>query len=243
MPVNAACAIKIYVIRSCMTASLKSFFSCSRRNIKSVLEQDLLYDEEGQSCTSHTFFHHLFQKTRSFPFYSAKEYIDFRRKTLLIPMIFTGWLMPSCWSWAKAVPEGIIWWGDISAVSLPCWGDEALPDPDPPDKNLQGRKAFLPGVPAAAEQKGQDQPGRTGSGIELTATISTVWSRSTPAGLCLITADPFCWRRLRIFWKIRTNGWEICEELGYTNWSHLTAVHWTFRDDTHGVPGIGTGCK
>ena len=60
-------------------------FMFQEEYIKSVLEQDLLYDEEGQSCTSHTFFHHLFAENQKLSFYSAKEYIDFRRKTLFDP--------------------------------------------------------------------------------------------------------------------------------------------------------------
>ena len=60
-------------------------FMFQEEYIKSVLEQDLLYDEEGRSCTNHTFFHHLFAENQKLSFYSAKEYIDFRRKKSFDP--------------------------------------------------------------------------------------------------------------------------------------------------------------
>lgn len=60
-------------------------FMFQEEYIKSVLEQDLLYDEEGRSCTNHTFFHHLFSENQKLSFYSAKEYIDFRRKKSFDP--------------------------------------------------------------------------------------------------------------------------------------------------------------
>lgn len=65
-------------------------FMFQEEYIKSVLEQDLLYDEEGQSCTSHTFSIICLRKTRSFPFTVQRSISISEERPSLIPMIFTG---------------------------------------------------------------------------------------------------------------------------------------------------------
>lgn len=55
-------------------------FMFKEEYIRSALEKDVLYDEEGNVYTNKTFFHHLFAQNQQISFYSAKEYIDFRVK-------------------------------------------------------------------------------------------------------------------------------------------------------------------
>ena len=57
--------------------------------IKSVLEQDLLYDEEGRSCTNHTFFPPSFcGKPEAFLFTVQRSISTSEGKRALTPMIF-----------------------------------------------------------------------------------------------------------------------------------------------------------
>lgn len=52
--------------------------------IRSVLAEDLLYDENGKPYTRDSIFQRLFLPNQKIPFYTAKEYIDFRRKEAFV---------------------------------------------------------------------------------------------------------------------------------------------------------------
>lgn len=63
-------------------------FMFKEEYIRSILEKDVLYDENGNVYTNETFFHHLFVQNQQISFYSAKEYIDFRAKDSYEPNQF-----------------------------------------------------------------------------------------------------------------------------------------------------------
>jgi AraC-type DNA-binding domain-containing proteins len=55
-------------------------FLLKEEYIRSVLEEDILYHENGKPYIHDTIFQHLFSPKQKNPFYTAKEYIDFRVK-------------------------------------------------------------------------------------------------------------------------------------------------------------------
>lgn len=56
-------------------------FMFKEEYIRSLLEKDILYSENGTAYTNKTFFHHLFVENQKISFYNAKEYIDFHIKS------------------------------------------------------------------------------------------------------------------------------------------------------------------
>lgn len=55
-------------------------FMFKEEYIRSILEEDVLYDDSGNIYLKDNIFHRLFQKNEKISIYTAKEYIDFRIK-------------------------------------------------------------------------------------------------------------------------------------------------------------------
>jgi AraC-like DNA-binding protein/mannose-6-phosphate isomerase-like protein (cupin superfamily) len=52
-------------------------FMFQEEYIRSLLEENILYDSKGTPYSYNSFFHHLFAQNAKNPFYDSKEYIDF----------------------------------------------------------------------------------------------------------------------------------------------------------------------
>jgi AraC-like DNA-binding protein/mannose-6-phosphate isomerase-like protein (cupin superfamily) len=55
-------------------------FMFQEEYIRSLLDQNILYDSNGKPYSYNSFFHHLFAQNAKNPFYDSKEYIDFSLK-------------------------------------------------------------------------------------------------------------------------------------------------------------------
>ena len=55
-------------------------FMFKEEYIRSIIEEDVLYDDSGNVYFKDNIFHRLFQKSEKISIYTAKEYIDFRIK-------------------------------------------------------------------------------------------------------------------------------------------------------------------